>query len=158
MMFYYLDSSALVKYYIKELGSLRIRALVGSHEHRIWISELTVVEIAAVFGRLYREGRIREPVWHGLLDHFMDDIASGRYDILRTLAEDFFDAVLLTRRHPLKAGDAIQLAVALRLRRILSPHQHRLTFVTSDRILRAAAEAEGLIIEDPEERPPQPNL
>ncbi len=88
----------------------------------------------------------------------MDDIASGRYDILRTLAEDFFDAVLLTRRHPLKAGDAIQLAVALRLRRILSPHQHRLTFVTSDRILRAAAEAEGLIIEDPEERPPQPNL
>jgi len=39
----------------------------------------------------------------------MVDIASGRYNILRTLVEDFFNAVFLTRRHPLRAGDAISL-------------------------------------------------
>lgn len=39
----------------------------------------------------------------------MADIASGRYNILRTLVEDFFNAVFLTRRHPLRAGDAISL-------------------------------------------------
>ncbi len=109
MDFYHLDSSALVKHYIREPGSSWIRALVQSPEHHIWISELTIVEIAAAFGRLYREGRIRESVWQGLLDQFMADIASGRYNILRTLVEDFFNAVFLTRRHPLRAGDAISL-------------------------------------------------
>lgn len=101
------------------------------------------MEVAAVFGRLYREGRIRESVWQGLLDQLMADIASGRYNVVRTLVEDFFDAASLTRNYPLKAGDAIQLAVALRLRRLMLPYNHPLIFVTSDRTLRTAAEAEG---------------
>jgi len=53
----------------------------------------------------------------------------------------------LTQRHPLKAYDAVQLAVALRYGPILSGHPF--TFVSGDSTLLAAVHAEGLVTENP---------
>ena len=63
---------------------------------------------------------------------------------------DFETAAALTQRHPLKAYDAVQLAVALRYRRVLTAHP--LTFVCSDNTLLAAAQAEGLSTANPFDR------
>ena len=73
-----------------------------------------------------------------------------RYAIIPVSTADFVAAADLTQRHPLKAYDAIQLAVALRYAQILSGHPF--TFVSGDSTLLAAAQtaqAEGLVTENP---------
>ena len=61
----------------------------------------------------------------------------------------FGEAALLTQRHPLKAYDAVQLAVALRQNRALATVKQSLIFVSGDKTLLAAAKAEGLDIDNP---------
>ena len=63
-------------------------------------------------------------------------------------------AARLVGDHPLRAYDAVPLAVAMRLRDEyqaagLAPP----VFVSSDRILNQAASAEGLLVEDPAAHP-----
>jgi predicted nucleic acid-binding protein len=76
------------------------------------------------------------------------------------ITEDFVPAADLTQHHPLKAYDAVQLAVALRYGPVLAGHPF--TFVSGDDTLLAAARAEELSIENPfdhvssEERPRHP--
>ena len=66
-----------------------------------------------------------------------------RYAIVALLTEDLATAAQLTQRHPLKAYDAVQLAVAaLRSQRTLTVRQHSLTFVSGDTPLSTAAHAD----------------
>jgi len=58
-------------------------------------------------------------------------------------------ATELTQQYPLKAYDAVQLAVALRYRQVLARYKLALTFVSGDGQLLAAAEAEGLAVDNP---------
>jgi hypothetical protein len=62
--------------------------------------------------------------------------------------------MLLAERHPLRGYDAVQLAAALAVHRpraaALLP---ALTFVCADARLNAAATAEGLTVEDPNDHP-----
>jgi len=152
--FYYFDTSALVKVYVREPGSAWVRSLleVGGDGNQptqaVLIAEVSVAEVAAAFAVLYRTGRIRRKVWDGAFDQFMDDV-HWRYQLIRVTQEDFFVAAVLARRHPLKAYDAVQLAVALRSARILAPFGLPLTLVSGDTTLLAAARAESLPTENP---------
>jgi hypothetical protein len=152
--FYFFDASALVKVYIREPGSTWVRSLLefgGEGEqraHTILVAEVSVAEVAAAFAVLYRTGRIRRKAWDGAFDHFMDDI-HWRYQLLQVTKEDFFTAAALTRLYPLKAYDAVQLAVALRYARILAAFGLPLVFVSGDAALLTAARAEGLPTENP---------
>jgi uncharacterized protein len=58
-------------------------------------------------------------------------------------------AAQLTQEHPLKAYDAIQLAVGLSVGDALKTSGLALVFVTSDKTLLQAARAEGLVAENP---------
>jgi predicted nucleic acid-binding protein len=69
------------------------------------------------------------------------------FAIIPMATGDFVAAADLTQRHPLKAYDALQLAVALHYGQILSGHPF--TFVSGDSTLLAAAQAEGLVTENP---------
>lgn len=155
MALYYLDASALVKYYILEPGSTWVRALINAMDaqsqqpvHTIFIADISAAEVASAFAVLYRTGRVRRPVWDGAFDQFMDDIDS-RYQLIHASRDDFFAAAVLTQHHPLKAYDAVQLAVALRYSRVLAAQQLFLTFVSGDNALLAAAQAEGLTTDNP---------
>lgn len=55
----------------------------------------------------------------------------------------------LTQKHPLKAYDAVQLAVALRHSQALAVYNLPLTFVSGDNTLLNAAQAEGLPTDNP---------
>jgi len=49
----FFDTSALVKYYLPEIGSDRVESLVENQENTIWLSELLKVEFySALFRRL----------------------------------------------------------------------------------------------------------
>jgi len=79
---------------------------------------------------------------------FLADIET-RFVIVDMRLEDFYTAAELAQTHPLKAYDAVQLAVALRYAATLASSQILLTFVSGDRALLTAARAEGLVTDNP---------
>jgi predicted nucleic acid-binding protein len=152
---YYFDASALVKYYILEPGSTWVRAIInatetqGSHlTNTIFVSDISVTEVAAAFAILHRTQRIRRSARDGAFGQLVND-ATGRYQLIGADHHDFFAAASLTQSHPLKAYDAVQLAVALRHAANLAPYNLPLMFICGDRTLLAAAQAVQLLVDNP---------
>ena len=151
MAIYYLDASALVKYYIREPGSAWVRALVDVRlpdselrANQVLISEASITECAAAFAILHRTQRISRKTRDGAFRAFMRHISGEVFYPLTVQTSDFLFAAYLTQHHPLKAYDAVQLAVALRYARILAAFGLPLIFVSGDAALLNAARAEGL--------------
>lgn len=151
----YLDASAVVKYYVLEPGSTWVRdmlntsdELTGASLNTAIIADVSIAEVAAAFAVLHRHGILRRRTLNIIFDHFMDDVLH-RYYLAGTTREHFFDAARLTQQHPLKAYDAVQLAVALHQQRALRTVHQTLTFVSGDQKQLAAASAEGLSVENP---------
>lgn len=156
MPLYYFDASALVKYYILEPGSTWVRGLADalgpdgvSRANTIFISEVSIAESAAAFAVLHRTQRISRRTRDGAFKACMRDITRGLVSPIPVITADFQTAAHLTQDHPLKAYDAVQLAVALRHNRALGLQQLTLTFVSGDNALLAAAQAEGLLTDNP---------
>ncbi|MFQ5614258.1 MAG: type II toxin-antitoxin system VapC family toxin [Anaerolineae bacterium] len=155
MAFYYFDASALVKYYVTEPGSTWIRQLIEERDpetsrmrHSVLVAEITRVEVAAGLAAIERVGRLRrsqrDREYRRFTSHFIH-----WYAIIPLLTDDFETAAALTQRHPLKAYDAVQLAIALRHGQALAPHNLTATFVSGDNTLVTAAQAEGLLTDNP---------
>lgn len=111
----FLDASALVKRYVRERHSARVRRLIAAGP--IAVSRLSEVEVPAALARLRREGRLSDRRKKRALAAFVVDFESW-YVVELTPA---VTALARTRldQHDLRAGDAIQLASALRLRETL---------------------------------------
>ena len=155
MALYYFDASALVKYYVTEPGSTWVRYLVEDWDvgtarwtHTIFAAEITRVEVAAGLAVIERMGRIRRAQRDREYRRFVSQFVS-RYTVIPLTTADLEYAADLTQHHPLKAYDAVQLAVALRYADILAALGLPLTFVSGDAALLAAARAEGLPTENP---------
>jgi predicted nucleic acid-binding protein len=152
---YYFDASALVKYYVTEPGSTWVRHLVEARDsetaqwvHAIFVAEITRVEVAAALALIERTGRIRRAQRDREYRRFVHQVVS-RYAIIPLTTADLEHAADLTQQYPLKAYDAVQLAVALRYARILAAFGLPLVFVSGDAALLTAARAEGLPTENP---------
>ena len=143
----FLDSSALVRYYVTEPGSTWVRQRVDEEEP-ILLAEISVAEVAAALGILQREGRITPHHRQDFWERFERDCVE-RYDLIPVVYEVIYAAALLCARHPLKAYDAVQLAAGLALRETLAEHDIPLVFVSGDDTLITAAEAEGLTVDNP---------
>ncbi len=149
----YFDTSALVKYYIAETGSHYVRQLVDAPGNSISISQLTIVEVAAAVQKRWRAKEIGERHRVRTLARFGIDYRQ-RYQIVRASDQIVELAVALTGRHPLRAHDAVQLATALRLDRVLRDNRlGPVTFVSADGVLCDVAKAEGLSAENPNDYP-----
>jgi len=155
MALYYFDASALVKYYVTEPGSTWVRYLAEDWDagtarwaHTIFAAEITRVEVAAGPAVIERTGRIRRAQRDHEYRRFVSQFVS-RYTVIPLTTADLEYAADLTQRHPLKAYDAVQLAVALRYASILAALGLPLTFVSGDAALLVAARAEGLPTENP---------
>jgi predicted nucleic acid-binding protein len=154
----YLDTSALVKYYVAEIGTQWVRALIEERDNGQWAnvistSALTWAEAISAFSRHRRSKIISERLYAALIARFLRD---GRSRYTRLPAGDAIInlAVELIQRHPLRAYDAVQLATALRLNRVLQDNRlPPLTFVSADGVLCDAARAEGVSAENPNDHP-----
>jgi uncharacterized protein len=147
---YFLDTSALVKFYVTEAGSEWIRLLIDSPpKNKIILSRITWIETLSAFSRLQRESRIDSLPFDLAIEMFKFDWQT-RYEIVEfntILAEQ---AGELVRKHPLRAYDSIQLASALRFCRMDKKNQSALfTFVSADDQLLRAAGIEGMRIDNP---------
>ena len=139
----YLDSSALVKRYTKEVGTDFVKSILAT-DGLITTSKLTYPEILSALMRKVRSGEIEKKTFNGIVDKFDKD-----WDHILVL--DFHNDLLpivktLIEKHPLKAADAIHLSSALWLK--LSSKVD-VTFVASDSNLLKAAGAEKLQVMNP---------
>jgi predicted nucleic acid-binding protein len=76
---------------------------------------------------------------------------SVRFQVVELSSAIADEALELTRRHPLRAYDAVQLASALATNRlIIYSGANPLIFLCADRRLLAVAQAEGLNVDNPD--------
>ena len=133
----YFDASALVKRYVREKGSAKVRRLISSALPAT--SRLSEVEVASALARLAREGAFSVTEHDRALAAVEVDLAAIL--VVELTPEIAARARMLLRRHPLRAGDAIQLASCLYLQEQLGEEVPLLAF---DGRLTEAARREGL--------------
>jgi len=147
LAFYYLETSALVKLYVREPGTDRVLALAArSSENRLAMLALTRVELRSAIRRRERSGDIPAVAATQLLEAFK------RHFEVRFVTQMVTDFVLdiasaLVDRYALRAFDAIQLAGYTAFQS--SAGADIPVFVCSDKELLMAAEQEGIPILDP---------
>lgn len=152
-MVYYFDSSAAVKRYAPEKGSQWVKALVAPEaKNVIYLGQIGIVEIAAALSKKVRTKELTGENYEAALRLFLADVQNEEY-ITASLSDAVVQlAVDLTKRHPLRGYDAVHLATAVSLNAaLLSAEIPPLVFVTGDRILREAAQSEGLVVDNPDE-------
>jgi predicted nucleic acid-binding protein len=150
----YVDTSALVKRYVAEVGSTWVRRIVARPVHQVlYTAALTEVEVRSALQRLVREGRLdtaqAQRLTQRVTQHF-----TRRYQVIRITRTVVTQAGLVLERHPLRAYDAVQLACALTVRRGM--HRRGMPpprFVAADTTLLAAARAEGFLVDNPLQHP-----
>jgi predicted nucleic acid-binding protein len=133
----YVDASALVKGYVEEADSRQIRRLLARGSTAT--NRLSFVEVASALGRLGREGRLSEDQRSTALAAMTTDATSVL--VVELSGEVVSRAQSLTQKHPLRAGDAIQLASCLYLRDTVD---ESITLVSFDDRLNTAARLEGV--------------
>jgi hypothetical protein len=145
--FYYLETSALVKLYVRESGTERMLALANrSNENRLAVLALSQIELRSAVRRRERNREIPSVVAAQLLDAFKRHLET------RFLSQTVTDFVLdiastLVDRHALRAYDAVQLAGYVALRGSAGTAEP--VFVCSDHMLLTAARQEGIPALDP---------
>ncbi|HXE31272.1 MAG TPA: type II toxin-antitoxin system VapC family toxin [Terriglobales bacterium] len=143
---FFLDTSALVKLYVREPGTDAMLRLAAHAQHgELYLSALAVVEFTAALRVLERTGRVHPADVTELLAQFREH--QGLRFVRTAVNDAVIEAALrLLDRHALRAYDALQLASALVLGRQLPDTR----FVCSDQALALAARAEGLDCLDPQ--------
>ena len=144
MTVYYLEPSALVKYYVTEPGSAWVRDLVEAESSVLITAEITIAEVAAALAVVARVGRISRRQRDEFWGRFQNDL--GRHELIPTHRTIINLAAELCQRHPLRGFDAVHLASGLILQKIWSG---RIVYVTGDQALVISAEAEGLSVDNP---------
>ena len=154
MPIYYLDSSAIAKRYVREIGSPRIDDLLS--RETISISTLSKVELASAFARRIREGTLSPIERDSIYRRFIRE--TRNFAVMTLSASIVREAALLLHSTPptipLRSLDALHIASALSL--FARARRHGLAeaaFVASDRTLIAAARWAGLTVVNPEDEP-----
>ncbi len=147
--YFYLDTSALLKHYITETGSLWVQSLIRSKRTMVFTSSLTAVEGICTFARLRREAMFSENDLAQVCALFRYDLAH-HYEVVVADPTVLNLAQKLALRHPLRAYDTVQLATAkLSNAKLLQANKSPLTFVCADERLLAIARAEDLSVNNP---------
>lgn len=149
MTTFFFDTSALLKHYIDESGSTRVRALVQTSPGPMVVSAITRVEMACAFARREREGSLssarRDKLWQAFrYDTF------HRFRFIRVDAATLAAAEQLAFRHSLRAYDAVQLASAqMAARRLKKIGRRGIVFLSADIRLLTFAQLEGFVVLNP---------
>lgn len=146
MSLIFADTSALVKRYVHELGSIWVRGWCGTQAgNTVVISELATIEVIAGLARRRRDGSVRRARLARLRDQFLLHV-DQEYLIVDLRSRIVTAARDLALRHPLYTLDAIHLASALEARQVVG---NALVFVSADQRLLAAAALEGFPTDNP---------
>jgi predicted nucleic acid-binding protein len=135
----YMDSSALIKRFVEEKGSERVRRMV-EEEGPVATSKIAYAEVHSGLARKKREGNLSSAGYAQICRQFEMDWNS--YVRIELNDEVLSLARALIQRYPLRGFDAIHVASALILRANLGEH---VAFATADARQLQAAAKENLI-------------
>ena len=142
----FLDTSALVKLYVREPGTDRVLGLAAAADAELLLLALTRVELRAAIRRRERMGDIVSEDADRAIGQFEADWQ--RQFLIQAATDGVLSiAVALVDRHGLRALDALQLGACLTL--FQAGGADPPLFVCSDQQLNQAAAAEGLRFLDP---------
>lgn len=151
---YYLDSSALVKRYVAEIGTAWTMNLTDpSSANEIWTVQIAAPEVIAAIFRKVRIGALSRHDASHISANFRADwqMQYLRVDVTDNVIRD---AMTLVERHGLRGYDAVHLAAALSAdARLRAESGTSVTFISADLQQLQAARAEGLLIDDPNAHP-----
>lgn len=152
MSSYYFDTSALLKNYHAEDGTLAVARIVAEPEAECFISRLAVTEVQRTFAQLARRNELSADEAAQVRGSFYTDLRARRFRVMQiktyhhhTAARLFYHYLPQRRLPLLRTADAIQLAAALRLRDARGLD----FFVAADEELCAIARAENLSVINP---------
>lgn len=146
---YFLDSSALLKRYVPEVGTAWVQSISDPQSQNLLIvAHIAWVEICSAVARRQREASISSIQANQILAAFSAHW-NTQYFIVAIDKTVIDLAGQLVNQHPLRAYDAVQLAAALSLQGQLTPPNASLTFLTADTRLLAIAQAENLLADNP---------
>lgn len=134
----YLDASAIVKLLLDEEGYQQVQEVVAQATG-IATSVVSYAEVRSALARKEREAAFEPGEYRRILDALERDW--DRYTVLHLTLFIVRSAGELTEHRGLRALDALHLASALLVQ---STGDTPLLFLSSDRRLQAAAQAEGL--------------
>jgi uncharacterized protein len=139
-----------VKRYLAESGSVWIESLCADEANNaIAIARFGLVQTAAAFAAKRRGQFITNSQYESALEDLLRD-ADERYRLVAVGPTLIDSAIQLTRRQKLRGYDAIHLAWAIALNKpLVDDGLPPLTFIAADDNLLAAAQSEGLAVENP---------
>ena len=140
--FYYLDSSALIKRYVKELGSEKVEEIFSTTPF-CFTSVLTYAEIYATFYRLFRDSVISKETLESLAYEFEMDWKKWTLVELRQEIRSLIPTIL--KNVSLKGADSVHLATSL----FLKEQGLSFVFLCSDKRLCNGARDFQLKVLDP---------
>jgi uncharacterized protein len=151
---YFLDTSALVKRYIPEIGTPWIQSLTHqSSGNVLLVARITVVEMMSAIARRRREATLTPDQAQQLRTICQQHFAT-QYQIVELTPSITTLAGELCDRQSLRAYDAVQLASAINILPIITQTpDNALTFLTADDRLLNAAQAEHLQAANPNHHP-----
>jgi uncharacterized protein len=150
MSVYYFDSSALVKRYCYEIGSLWVRHLVAPEQgNGIFTAHITGIEVVAAIARKARMREMSESDATIAIRTFRHHFQT-QYQIVRMTPEMVDRAMELAEKHGLRGYDAAQLASALVVHaELVASGVSELIFICADTNLNEVAQAENLSVQNP---------
>ncbi|NHC33588.1 type II toxin-antitoxin system VapC family toxin [Scytonema millei] len=154
MAVHFLDSSALVKRYISEIGSAWILELFNPvFNNEVFVAAISGVEIVAAVTRRARGGSISATDAKAVCSQVKSDLQT-EYQIIE-IADSIIDAGMkFAETHGLRGYDAIQLAAGCAVNELcIANNLPSIIFVSADKELNVAALSEGLVVENPNDRP-----
>ncbi len=154
MAVYFVDSSALVKRYIGEMGSTWVLSLFDpTLSNDVLIAAIAGVEIVAAITRRARGGSISATDATAACSQFRSDLKS-EYQVVEITENIINSAMALAEKLGLRGYDAVQLAAGCEINALcIASNLSPATFVSADDELNAAAASEGLIVKNPNDYP-----
>ena len=140
----YADSSAIVKRYLDEPGSVRVREGWPAIDH-VFTSRVAYAEVHAAMARKHREGEMSALDFRRMAASFDKEWLS--FDHVLVDPATLREIPRLVRRYPLRGYDAIHLAAALWIRQRMD---RPVDFWVSDARLASAARTERFVVINPE--------
>ncbi|HAI68267.1 MAG TPA: VapC toxin family PIN domain ribonuclease [Gammaproteobacteria bacterium] len=139
----YFDTSAWVKYFLNEEGTLRIQHFIlqypPSEDNRFATSAVTYAEMMATLTRAWHGQRISEEDFEAMVTTFEEQWK--KVDVIEVNADLIEHSGQLARKYALRGCDAFQLASAL--------NTQTTVFISCDHDLNNAAKNCGLDVWNP---------
>jgi predicted nucleic acid-binding protein len=139
-MILYLDTSDLVKLYVEEIGSERIRDIVRTATV-VSTSKVAYAEARAAFARKQKDDGFSKKILQKIVEDFHRDWES--YFVLEVTDGLIRFAGDIAEKHLLRGFDSIHLASAVNLKNKIKSEVY---FSSNDARLNHAVEKEGIIL------------